>query len=249
MEASRDAVVEFCEQHLRVDQFQDYCKNGLQVEGCDKVERIVTGVSLSRRLIEAAVQRKAQMLIVHHGIFGNQFGTPPVIKGFIRARLKLLLANDISLCGFHLPLDAHPTIGNNISLCRLLGVAKTKPFGVGFIGELSKAVDFKIWLKTVEQKLEIKAFAIAAGPTKIRKVAIISGAASPDFKIAAELGADAFLTGDLREDHVRSIEETGLNFINAGHYNTEKLGVQNLGRLIARKFKVSVEYIDVPCSV
>jgi dinuclear metal center YbgI/SA1388 family protein len=249
MQASRDAIVEFCAQYLKVDTFQDYCKNGLQVEGGDSVERIVTGVSFSRRLIEAAVQRKAQMLIVHHGIFGSQFGTPPVIKGFIRTRLKLLLENDISLCGFHLPLDAHPSIGNNISLCRLLGVARTKPFSVGFIGELIKPVDFKNWLKTVEQTLDVKAFAIAAGPATIRKVAIISGAASPDFKIAAELGADTFLTGDIREDHVRSIEETGINFIHAGHYNTEKLGIQNLGRLIARKFKISVDYADIPCSV
>jgi dinuclear metal center YbgI/SA1388 family protein len=249
MHANRDAIVKFCEQYLKVEAFQDFCKNGLQVEGCDRVAQIVTGVSFSHRLIEAAIQRKAQMIIVHHGIFGNPFGNPPVIKGFIRNRLKLLLVHDISLCGFHLPLDAHPAIGNNISLCRLLGVAKTKPFGVGFIGELSKPVDFKTWLKTVEQKLGVHAYALAAGPAKSRRVAIISGGASPEFKMAAELGADTFLCGDIREEHVRSMEETGINFINAGHYNTEKLGIQNLGKLIAGKFKISVEYVDIPCSI
>jgi dinuclear metal center YbgI/SA1388 family protein len=249
MQVHRDVIVRFCEQFLKADQFQDFCKNGIQVEGCDQVERIITGVSFSRPLIEAAIQRKAHMIIVHHGIFGSQYGNPPVIKGFNRERLKLLLANDISLCGFHLPLDAHPEIGNNISLCRLLGVAKTKPFGVGFIGELRKPVDFKIWLKTVEQKLGVNAFAIAAGPAKSRRVAIISGGASPEYKMAAELDADTFLCGDIREEHVRSIEETGINFINAGHYNTEKLGVQNLGRLIAREFKVSVEFVDIACSI
>jgi dinuclear metal center YbgI/SA1388 family protein len=249
MPASRDTITEFCEQYLKVDKFQDYCKNGLQVEGCDRVERIVTGVSFSRQLIEAAVERGAQMVIVHHGIFGGHFDSPPVIKGPNRGRLKLLLANDISLCGFHLPLDAHPSIGNNISLCRLLGIARTRPFEVGFIGRLSKAVEFKTWLKIVEHKLGVKVFAIAAGPSKSRKIAVIAGAASSGYKIAAELGADTFLCGDIREEHVRAIEETGINFISAGHYNTEKLGIQNLGMLIASKFKVSVEFVDVPCSV
>jgi dinuclear metal center YbgI/SA1388 family protein len=249
MQANRDAIVKFCEQYLNVEKCQDFCKNGLQVEGCEKVERIVTGVSFSLRLVEAAVKTKSQMVIVHHGIFNNHFDNPPVIKGFNRDRLKLLLSNDISLCGFHLPLDVHPLIGNNISLCRLLGVAKAKPFEVGFIGELSKPVDFKIWLKTVEQKLGAKAFAIAAGPAKCRKIAIISGAASQGYVMAAELGADTYICGNIREEQVRSIEETGINFINAGHYNTEKLGVQNLGRLIAKQFKVSVEFIDIPCSI
>jgi dinuclear metal center YbgI/SA1388 family protein len=249
MQVSRDAIVKFCEQYLNVDAFQDYCKNGLQVEGCDKVERIVTGVSLSRKLIEAAIQRNAQMVMVHHGIFNNQFGNPPVLKGFIRSRMKLLLANDINLCGFHLPLDAHPTIGNNISLCRLLGVTKTKPFAIGFIGELNKPVGFKTWTKTVERKLGVKTFAIAAGPDKSRRVAIISGAASSDFKPAAEAGADTFLCGDIREEHVRAIEETGINFINAGHYHTEILGIHNLGQAVAKEFNLSVEFVDVPCSV
>jgi dinuclear metal center YbgI/SA1388 family protein len=249
MQVSRDAIVKFCEQLLNVEKCQDYCKNGLQVEGCNKVERIVTGVSFSLQLIEAAIQRKAQMLIVHHGIFSGQFDNPPVIKGTNRSRLKLLLANDISLCGFHLPLDANPRIGNNISLCRLLGVANAKPFELGFIGELRKPVDFKVWLKTVERKLGVKAYAIAAGPAKSRRVAIISGGASPFFRNAVELGADTYLCGDIREEFVRAIEETGVNFIHAGHYNTEKLGVQNLGKLIAKEFKVPVEFVDIPCNI
>jgi dinuclear metal center YbgI/SA1388 family protein len=249
MPAERDAIVKFCEQYLKVDKFSDYCKNGLQVEGCHTIERIVTGVSLSRRLIEAAVLKKAQMVMVHHGIFGNQFDNPPVIKDPNRGRLKLLLANDINLCGFHLPLDAHPLIGNNISLCRLLGVSNTKPFEVGFIGSLIKPVEFKSWIKTVERELGVRVYAVAAGPVKSRRVAIISGAASAGYKIAAELGADTFLCGDIREEHVRAIEEIGVNFINAGHYNTEKLGIQNLGRLIAKKFKVSAEFVDIPCDV
>ncbi len=249
MQVNRDAIVKFCEQYLEVAKCQDFCKNGLQIEGCEKVEKVVTGVSFSRRLVEAAVRSKAQMMIVHHGIFNNQFDNPPVIKGVNRDRLKLLLSNDISLCGFHLPLDVHPLIGNNISLCRLLGITKPKPFEVGFIGELSKPVDFKILLKTVERKLGVKAFAIAAGPAKCQRVAVISGAASQGYVMAAELKADTYICGNIREEHVRAIEETGINFINAGHYDTEKLGVQNLGRLIAKEFKVSVEFVDVPCSV
>ena len=246
---NRDQIIKYCENYLKVKDFQDYSFNGLQVEGKNEVKYIITGVSLSEKLIKEAIKRKADMIIVHHGIFGDSIGSQPVIKGYIKNRIKLLLNNDINLAGYHLPLDAHPLIGNNISLCRLLGVKNPKPFDVGFIGELDKVIDFKEFKKTVKRKLNVESYSIPAGPNKVKKVAIISGGSSPDFIQAFEFGADVYLCGDVREHVIRAVEETGINFINAGHYNTEKLGIQNLGELIAKKFKVKVEFVDIPCEI
>ena len=142
MSVSRNKIIKFCEDYLKVKDFTDYCVNGLQIEGAEKIDKIVVGVSFSKKLIEATVKAEAQMLIVHHGLFGKLINQPPQIKGFVKNRLKLLLENDINLCGFHLPLDAHPIIGNNISLCKLLGVIGTKPFDLGFIGSLKNEINF-----------------------------------------------------------------------------------------------------------
>ncbi len=242
-------IIDFCQKYLEVNNFSDYCFNGLQVEGCSKVGKVVTGVSLSVALIKEAIKRQAQIIIVHHGIFGNQIGNNPQIKGFLRQRLKLLLENDINLAGFHLPLDAHPKIGNNISLCRLLGIKKCTPLDVGFIGELERGVKFDKFVEMVNKKLGTKSYIIAAGPKLVKKVGVISGSASPMFALVSEAGADTYLCGDVREGIVRGVIETGINFINAGHYNTEKLGVKNLGNLIARRFGVEVEFVDIPCDV
>ena len=242
-------IIKFCENYLKVKNFEDYCVNGLQVEGAEKVQKIITGVSLSKKLIQAAINKKAQMIIVHHGIFKDQISRPPQIKGVIKNRLKMLLENNINLCGFHLPLDAHPVIGNNISLCKLLGVKKVKPFDVGFIGELERSITFNDFARRVNKELKVNAYKISAGPKKIKRIGIISGGASPNFEIAKELGADTFLCGDARESVVRGIEEAGINFINGGHYNTEKLGIRNLGKIISKKFKINAEFVDVPCEI
>lgn len=230
---------------MKVKDVEDHCHNGLQVEGAKEVKKIVTGVSLSKKLIEAAIEKKAQMIMVHHGLFRSLFELRQ-IKGIFRNRLKLLLANDINLVGFHLPLDAHPEIGNNISLCKLLGVLKnTEPFDVGFIGELAEEMNFADFVNLVNEKLNVKAYSLPAGPVNSKKIAIISGGASPDYKEAAELGADTYICGDVREEIPRGVEEIGINFINAGHYNTEKLGVKNLGELIAKEFDLEVEFVDI----
>lgn len=249
MSVKRNELIKFCQDYLRIDKFADYCHNGLQVEGVDKIDRIITGVSFSQALIEKAIEKKAQMIIVHHGIFGDAIGKGPVIKDFTRNRLKLLLANDINLVGFHLPLDAHPLIGNNISLCRLLGVRDPKPFDVGFIGQLDKDINIAEFIKLVDKKLNTRSTAVLGGKKKIKKIGVISGGSSSDFVVAASLGADTFLCGELKEYIVRAAEEMNMNVINAGHYNTEKLGVQNLGNLIAKKFKVKVEFVDIPCEI
>lgn len=250
----RNKIVKFCEEYLKVKNFTDFCINGLQVEGKKEVNKIITGVSWSKKLIEVAIKKRAQMIMVHHGLFGDyvmadRISKLPQIKGVGRGRLKLLLEHDINLCGFHLPLDAHPVIGNNISLCKLLGVAKAVAVDIGFVGELKQAMNLKDFIDMVNAKLTINSYVIAAGPKKVKKVGIISGGSGSDYDKAVELGADIYITGEIRESIVRAVEEAKINFINAGHYNTEKLGIQNLGNLVAKKFRVKVEFVDVPNEV
>jgi dinuclear metal center YbgI/SA1388 family protein len=246
----RNKIVKFCQDYLKVKDFTDFCHNGLQVEGTSEVTKIITGVTLSQKLIEAALAKKAQMIIVHHGIFGSQIENPPQIKGVIKNRLKMMLCNDLNLCGYHLPLDSHPEIGNNITICKLLGITRnTEPFDVGFVGELDKEMDFAEFVALVNAKLKTKSYVINAGSKKVKKVGVISGSASPDFKLAAELGADTYICGDIREEVVREVEEASINLINAGHYNTEPFGIKNLGELLAKEFEVAVEFVDVPCEI
>jgi dinuclear metal center YbgI/SA1388 family protein len=252
---NRNKIIKFCEEYLEVKKFPDYCVNGLQVEGAANVEKIVAGVSLSVKLINEAVDRQAQMIIVHHGIFKEQISTPPLIKGYVKNRLKLILENNLNLCGFHLPLDAHPVVGNNISLCRLFNLKNIKKINtpnygeIGYIGDLAKTMLFKEFVGEVNKKLKVKSYIISAGRKNIKKVAIVSGGASSDFQIAAEMGADVFLCGDIREGIIEAVNETKINFINAGHYNTEKLGIQNLGKLLNKKFGIKVEFVDIPCEI
>ena len=247
--ADRDTIVQYCTAYLKTASFKDYCVNGLQVEGSKTVRRIVSGVSFSMELIQAAIRRKADMLLVHHGIFSGDMPALPHIGGVLRERLKLLLRHDLNLCGFHLPLDAHPAIGNNISLCKVLGIRRPQPFDIGFAGEPPAGTTLAILVDRIERKLDTQAVVIAAGPAKIKKAAVISGGASDQFAAAIGAGADTFICGDLREGVVRAVEESGINLINAGHYNTEKLGVQNLGKLLSKKFRIPVDFVDIPCAV
>jgi len=249
MPVKRDKIIQFCDEYLKVKDFEDGCFNGLQIEGREDISKIVTGVSLSKALIKKAMEKQADMIMVHHGFFKSDIPAPFRLKGVQKNRVKVLLENDINLAGYHLPLDAHPTIGNNISLAKMLGLVKNKPFSLGFIGELEKEMDFEKFKKKVEEQLCTHSFAIAEGKKKVKKVAIISGSASPHFEEAYLAGADVFLTGDIWEEVVRKVEEVGMNYISAGHYNTEKEGIKNLGNIVAKKFKIEVEFVDVPNEV
>jgi dinuclear metal center YbgI/SA1388 family protein len=249
MKNSRNDIVKFCEEYLSVGDFEDYCNNGLQVEGASEVKKIVTGVSLSQKLIEAAIGENADMIMVHHGFFNDQIAPPVRIDGLVKNRLKLILENNINIVGFHLPLDAHDKIGNNISICKILGIKNTEKCNVGFVGELDSEIDFDKFLALVDSELETKSFYINSGNKRVKRVGVISGGSSPEFNEAVAMGADTYIAGDIREHIVRAVEETGINFINAGHYNTEKIGVQNLGELVAKKFGVEVKFVDVPNEV
>ena len=247
---NRDKIVSFCEQLLKPDKFKDGCYNGLQVEGSSNIKKICVGVTLTEQFIEEAIERKAQMLIVHHGFFKGDDNL-----GFLRItntrkkRLKLILENDLNVIGFHLPLDAHAQLGNNASICKLLGIKSIEPCDVGFVGSLAQPVSFDKFLQQIEDKLVADVNFIHAGPDKVRKIGVISGGSSACLEEVYNHGADTFLCGELREHVYWQAQELKMNLINAGHYNTERLGVFNLGREIAKKFKLPVEFIETPCSI
>lgn len=243
---NRDKIVEFCEEYLEVDKFSDYCKNGLQIEGKQEVKKIITGVSLSDKFINLALEKKADLLLVHHGFFNDLIPQPLVVAGYIKNRLKKILAHDLNILGFHLPLDAHKEIGNNISICRGLGIKNVKKCSVGFVGDIEKAETFEKFVSRIDDFLETKSYIQQVNNREVKRVGVISGGASSEFEAVARMGADTFITGDIRENIVRGLEEVGLNFINAGHYNTEKLGIKNLGELVAKEFGVDVEFVDIP---
>ncbi|MFA6096456.1 MAG: Nif3-like dinuclear metal center hexameric protein [Candidatus Paceibacterota bacterium] len=249
MSVKRDEIIEYLNEYLKVKDFQDYCHNGLQIEGKEDVSKVITGVTMSMALIGEAIKEKAEMIIVHHGIFLRDIPSPLQLGGLYKARIKEILHNDINFAGYHLPLDAHPVIGNNISLCKLFGMKKCRPFDVGFVGELDEAVDLAEFVKIVNDRLQTGSLVLPYGKNRVKKIAVISGGSSVDFKQAFDRGADVFIGGDIREEVVRKIEEIRFNFINAGHYNTEKLGIQNLGKLIEKRFKIKAEFIDIPCDV
>ena len=184
--------------------------------------------------------------MVHHGIFDKNLPSHFQLKGVVKNRIKLLLENNINLVGFHLPLDAHPVIGNNAGLCKLLSIKNIEPFYVGFVGDLAEPMKFNDFVDLVNKKLETNSYVIPAGPKIIKRVGIVSGGASREYVQAKEQGADTYMCGDICESVVRSVEEDKINYINAGHYNTEKMGIQNLGELVAKKFKIKVEFIDIP---
>ncbi|MBC8383320.1 MAG: Nif3-like dinuclear metal center hexameric protein [Candidatus Cloacimonetes bacterium] len=252
---NRNDIIKFCNEYLKADTFNDYCYNGLQIEGREDISKIVTGVSLSKQFIKKAIDEKADMIIVHHGLFKNQLGDPPRIIGIFRDRIKLLLEHNINLCGYHLPLDAHPEIGNNISLARLLELQDIEclnsPFygDIGYVGDVKDQITFAEFIKLIDNKLDTHSYIIAAGHEFVKKVGIISGGSSVEYSSAFEKGADTFISGDIKENVVREVEEIGMNFINAGHYNTEKLGVQNLGKLVSETFNINTKFVDIPCKI
>ncbi|OQX87378.1 Nif3-like dinuclear metal center hexameric protein [candidate division KSB1 bacterium 4484_87] len=242
----RDTLEKFLADFLKVEDFEDYCINGIQVEGGQKIQKIVLGVSVSQRLFREAAQRGADAIIVHHGLFWKNDPTPFSLRGLLRDRVATLLKNDISLFGYHLPLDAHPEIGNNAMILQILGLTQRDAVDVGFMGTFPKPISRENLLFLVNENLETKAQLFPFGKEQIKSVAVISGASSSDYPLVATSGADAFIAGEIKENHVREIEEVGMNFISAGHYNTERFGVQALGDYISQHFDVHCEYVDVP---
>ncbi|MCW2487667.1 type 2 GTP cyclohydrolase I [Candidatus Symbiopectobacterium sp. NZEC127] len=233
-------------QQLNVAAFQDYAPNGLQVEGRENVQRIITGVTASQALLDVAVAQQADAVLVHHGYFWKN--ESPVISGMKRRRLKTLLANDINLYGYHLPLDAHPELGNNACLAALLDIRvlgeieQLLPYG-----ELSQPVSGETLCERLEARLGRTVLHCGDNaPSQITRLAWCSGGGQGFIEQAARFGVDAFITGEVSEQTIHIAREMGLHFYAAGHHATERGGIKALGEWLAQQHGFDVTFVDIP---
>jgi dinuclear metal center YbgI/SA1388 family protein len=236
---------------LQPGRFEDYCPNGLQIPGPESVSTLATGVSAHAELFELAAAERAELILVHHGLFWGE--GPTVIDSQLKRRLKILFDADIGLAAYHLPLDAHPEVGNNALLARALDARHLDPFArhqgepIGFIASLpgeglpASALFARVGKITAREPL-----VFPAGPPVVRRLAIVSGAGADFLGEASEAGADALLTGEPAERTMAQAREAGIHFIAAGHYATETFGVRHLGERIAERFELRHVYLEVP---
>jgi dinuclear metal center YbgI/SA1388 family protein len=236
---------------LEPERFQDYCPNGLQVPGRAQVETVATGVSAHMQLFELAAAESADLLLVHHGIF---WGSAPLsLDSALKHRLEALFRADMSLVAYHLPLDAHPELGNNALLADALQASELEPFAVhrgetiGFIARFpDNGVTAKELIRRVCELTKREPLMFDFGPSRIESLAVVSGAGSDFLSEAISAGADAFLTGEPAERVMAQAYEAGIHFIAAGHYATETFGVRRLGEHLADRFGLRHVFLDVP---
>ena len=233
-------------QQLNSGAFSDYAPNGLQVEGRTEVKTLITGVTASQALVDEAGARNADAILVHHGYFWKS--EPAVIKGMKRNRLRALLTNDINLYGWHLPLDAHPTLGNNAQLAKLLDIeVKGEVQPLVFWGELATPLSGEALAQRIEEKLGRTPLHCGDNaPAQIRRVAWCSGGGQGFIDSAAAFGVDAYITGEVSEQTIHSAREQGLHFFAAGHHATERGGIKALGEWLASEHGLDVTFIDIP---
>ena len=249
MAVALTTLVDEANRFLSAAKIPDYCPNGLQVEGRPQVRRIVSGVTASQALLDAAVEAQADVVLVHHGYFWKN--EDPRVVGIKQRRLKTLLCNDISLLAYHLPLDVHPEVGNNVQLARLLGLTvegalePDNPRSVGLVGSLDTPLAPADFMRRVQNALGREPLMVE-GPGLIRRVAWCTGGAQGYIDQAVTAGVDAYLTGEISEPTVHIARENGLSFFAAGHHATERYGVQALGEHLAKRFAIEHLFIDCP---
>ena len=243
--ADRDEILASANELLDLGAYPDYGPMGLQVAGARSVERLACGVSASLELFERAAAVGAQMLLVHHGILWDRDSR--VIDDAMRRRLQTLFDADITLAAYHLALDAHPEVGNNALLARELGMEPSEPFaGIGFGGPLAEPVSVERFAARVQEKLGSEPVVFAHGPDPVVRAAVITGGGARYLADAAREGYDLFLTGEPAEPSLHTARELGINFVAAGHYATERIGIQALAKRLAEQFELEWEFIDLP---
>lgn len=249
--ARRDDIIAFCNETLDAGSFADYGPNGLQVPGKPEVGKVATCVSAHLESIERATESGADLLIAHHGLFWDFH--PRALSEPMAARLRTVLGAGLSLAGYHLPLDAHRELGNNALVCDALGLAAgPEPFGqakgtaIGIVGHADPPVPAAEFFARVRGAINEEPLIFEAGPSEVRTAGVLTGAGASAISEAVALGLDALVTGEPAEHAMADAREGGLHFIAAGHYATETFGVRRLGELIADRFGVTHEFIDVP---
>ena len=241
--SSRTEILNALTDWLSPDDFKDYCPNGLQVEGADKVRRVITGVTASRQLIDAAIEANADMILVHHGYFWK--GEDQAIRGMKRARIQRLLAHNINLVAYHLPLDDHPEYGNNRQLADVLGLQNPRPLG-GLVwqGELAEPLTPEAFGERIGRALNRAPLHVGSGAEQITRVGWCTGAAQGFIDTALDAGLDAYISGEISEPTTHTARECGIHYYAAGHHATERYGVQALGEALQVTFGVEHRFID-----
>lgn len=240
-----DALLSDLDTLLDPAAFADYGPNGLQVPGGPGVHRVVTGVSATRALIDRAVALGAQLVLVHHGLFWRS--DPPGLSRTVAERLRPLFKHDIALAAYHLPLDAHPVVGNNAILADRLGCVSHAEFGeVGRAGSFPGAgIPSGELFARVARVTGREPLVFDSGPERVRTIGIVSGGAAKSLADAVERGYDAFLTGEPAEHVMADAQEAGVHFIAAGHYATETFGVRALGERLAERFGIEHHFVEL----
>ncbi|MGE8591653.1 MAG: Nif3-like dinuclear metal center hexameric protein [Alcaligenes sp.] len=238
---------------LDAARFKDYCPNGLQVEGKPVIRKLVTGVTASLALVDAAIARQADAILVHHGWFWKNEN--PCIRGARKTRIERVLQHQLNLLGYHLPLDAHPEFGNNAQLGRRLGIEPLRdeqgrprtcgPDGLVWLGELAEPATLETFRLTVCSNLQREPLVVGDLQRNIRRIAWCTGGAQGFIDAAIEAGADLYITGEASEQTFHSAQENGIAFMAAGHHATERYGAKALGEEIARRFGIEVEFVDL----
>ena len=243
--ADRDEILAFASELLDLDAYPDYGPMGLQVAGAEEVSRLACGVSASLELFERAASSGAQMLLVHHGLLWDR--DPRVIDDAARRRLKALFDAEITLAAYHLALDAHPEVGNNALLARELGIEPAEKFAeIGFGGALAEPATVDEFTARVREALGSEPLVFAHGPEQVERAAVVTGGAGRYLPDAAHQGYDLFLTGEPQEPSLHLARELGIHFVAAGHYATERIGIQALTERLAEHFDLDWEFIDLP---
>lgn len=237
-----NSLLQYLHEVLLKEPMEDFCPNGLQVEGTKEIYSVATAVSANLETIERVVEEKYDALIVHHGIFWNK--ESPVIEKAKKKKLALLLQNDISLLAYHLPLDTHRSIGNNWKAALDLGWKNLRPFSWGVQGEVD-AFTFDEFKQILEKYYQHEATAVFGGPSLIKKVGLISGGAHKSILEASQNGLDAFITGSFDEPTWHQAKEEKVHFFGLGHSATEKIGPKALAELIAKELKIKATFLDI----
>ena len=254
MSAKRDEIVQYLNEYLQIGKFRDYGPNGMQVIGRPEVRRVGLGVSANLACFRRAGEQQADMLLVHHGLFWENM--PREIGAMMKARLQLLFERDISLLAYHLPLDAHPEKGNNVLWLQRLGfsvegvtLGGSRGMPIGAIGAAPGGLTLSGVVEQIQRETGVEPLLYACGQQTVHRLGVVTGGGQGYLLEAIARGCDTFLTGEVGEPTQGVAQEEGVNFIAAGHYNSEKIGVQALGALLQEQFGVDIFFCDVPNNV
>ena len=242
-------IIQWCDQTLKSTEFKDYAPNGLQIEGKTEVRKILAAVTASQDAIDAAIRENADLLLVHHGYFWKGEAYP--ITGMRGNRIRKLIQHNISLIAYHLPLDAHTTLGNNAAIADLIGLKNivaldaTEKYPIGNIGDLESAITPEQFKAQLDSVFEFGVIHLACDKPKIQKVGFCTGGAQDYITKAAVANCDAYISGEVSERTFHEAKELGIHYFACGHHATERYGVQRLAQAISEKFSIETEYFEL----